>query len=765
MDCFNGCACQDGVDRVFEECIEAGDRAKAIFHFSKASKLYQKAIEHKLKMCNGSSFLAKMMTTVHLATCLRELAKYREAEKVLTECLENIDGHISLAGEKEKSTYARALTALATLYQAQSKYAAAIKLHEKSIALTRGMDHKHSSDILCVAENVAGYAEALRKSGDHIQAEKYHREALELRTRAMEQKFCTELELAVSYTQLGCTLAEMANYDEAYKYHHLALKLRYKYLDFSHGLISESMNYCAESLCGLGRGVEGIPLAFHSVHARKRVFGESHPAYAHALSVLASCYHSVRRSLDARNCIETCLKICENALHEYHANLIPNLLLYGDILLSIGEFEWAKNIYRRAAAIHRTNFNEGQRVSQLEYCRGGIANAEQGLSSPETFPPKHSIKTRLTPLDVRSNGTPVIIFTDIGRDVDDEMALVLLSSLRKMRMLDPIAVIATLSPEKNRAYLARGSMDILEMADVPVGIGSSGGIRSCVKLEIYDAEYSLASPDIHGSGMDLVYKVLESAPEKSVQLLCLASLTDVATLIREQQDLFTSKVKEVALMGGVMPIDDQEALSPDTAYNNNCDMDSAEFVYEKCQELRVPTATLSRWAAYGCPCRPLLMDQLARIDHMTAVNIQAVMKQGVDSLWKKVILPSHDPRREKLPPRCDVRWFYKVFLGQERDPEELSASIWRKVKTLNMYDPLAVMMCVPSYRSLYFTIKSKIVNGVEHIVIGESEVENGVVDEASLFNEYSRLFSLAFQNSLHKEKLSALRMSQISLDT
>jgi hypothetical protein len=194
-------------------------------------------------------------------------------------------------------------------------------------------------------------------------------------------------------------------------------------------------------------------------------------------------------------------------------------------------------------------------------------------------------------------------------------------------------------------------------------------------------------------------------------------------------------------------------------------MVSAEFVYEKCQELRVPTATLSRWAAYGCPCRPLLMDQLARIDHMTAVNIQAVMKQGVDSLWKKVILPSHDPRREKLPSRCDVRWFYKVFLGQERDPEELSASIWRKVKTLNMYDPLAVMMCVPSYRSLYFKSKSKIVNGVEHIVIGESEVENGVVDEASLFNEYSRLFSLAFQNSLHKEKLSSLRMSQISLDT
>ncbi|KAL3802964.1 hypothetical protein HJC23_011587 [Cyclotella cryptica] len=764
MDSCHRCARHDGVDRVFEECIEAGNRAKDVFHFRRASELYQKAIGQEVKPSTGNSLLAKMMTTVHLATCLRELANYREAEKVLTGCLENIDGHISGSGvTSEKQMYARALTALATLYQAQSKYAAAIKLHEKSVALTRDIDHERPSDTLCLAENIAGYAEALRKSGDLLRAETYHREALDIRTRALEQRACTELELAVSYTQLGCTFSDMANYDEAYNYHHLALKLRYKYLDFSHGLISESMNYCAESLCGLRRGVEGIPLAFHSVKARKRVFGESHPAYAHALSVLASCYYSVGRSLDAQHCIETCVKICENVFHENHANLVPNLLLWGDILLSIGDFEQAKNVYRRSAAIHQANFNEGQQVSRLEKCLAGIAKAEQGLSFRYTFQQKHSMKASLTRLNFQFEGTPVIMFTDIGRDVDDEMALVLLSSLRRMRMLNPIAVIATLSPEQDRAYLARGSMDILAMADVPVGIGSSGGIKSGLKLEVYDAEYSLASPDIHASGMDLVYEALVSAPHKSVQLLCLASLTDVATLIREKQELFTSKVKEVAFMGGVMPIDDGETLSPDSAYNNNCDIVSAEFVYEKCQELRVPTATLTRWAAYGCPCRPLLMDQLARIDHMTAVNIQAVMKQGVDSLWTKVILPSHDPRREKLPPRCDVKWFYKVFLGHEGDPEEFSASIWRKVKTLNMYDPLAVMMCVPSYRSLYFNYKTKIVHGVEHIVIGESEVENGVVDEASLFNEYSRLFSLAFQNSLHKEKLSALRMSQISL--
>ena len=747
-------------NRAFEECIKAGDKAKAIFQLGKASKLYKQAIGQELvNVSPHDSFLPKLIPTVNLAACLRELANYREAETVLTEGLEKVDVAASDV-IADKQAYARALTALATLYQAQSKYAAAIKFHEKAVALARSIDTEDSSPNLCLAENIAGYAEALRKSGNLAESELNHREALQIRTRAMDAGTCSELEIAVSYTQLGCTLAEMCQYNESYKYHDLALKIRYRCLEFSHGLISESLNYCAESLCGLGRGVEGVPLAFHSVRARLRVFGESHPAYAHALSVLASCYHVVGRYLDARDCIEKCLKICESAFHESHANLMPNLATYGDILLSIGQFDRAKNVYLRATAIHQMNFDEGQQVDRLNKCLAGIANAEEGLSSQVAFVLSSSVKTSLNPLSIEADGTPIIVFTDIGRDVDDEMALVLLSALKRMHMLDPLAVITTLAPERNRAHLARGSMDILGMADVPVGIGSSGGVTNGMELEVYEADYSVASPDIFELGMDLVYTALESAPDKSVQLLCLASMTDVATLIREQEELFATKVKEVVIMGGVNSLED-ETLSPDTAYNNNCDMDAANFIYDKCQELHVPTVTLTRWAAYGCPCRPMLMDELARTDHMTSVCVQKVMKQGVDSLWNKVILPPDDPRREKLPARCDIKWFYKVFLGERDFPEAVSTSIWRDVKKLNMYDPLAVMVCVPAYRALYFEHKSKVVNGVEHVVIGESEALNGVVDEALLFNEYSRLFSCAFQTTLHKEILSPLRISQI----
>eukprot|EP00970_Alexandrium_tamarense_P020350 scaffold15123_cov200-Alexandrium_tamarense.AAC.3 len=725
----------------FEQYMKAGDRAKATSNFDDASKLYEKAID----CLKSSSQRHPLPPIINLATCLRELARYNEAEQILMQCLG--DDHQSDVSVDDP-LYAKALTTLAALYQAQSKYEAAKEVHEKAVSIARNIQKSRSN--LMLAENIAGYAESLRKSGDLSRAEEYHREALEIRTCAVEKRSCTELELAVSYTQLGCTLSGMGKDQEAYAQHHLALGLRYRYLDFSHGLVSESLNYCAESLCALGRGGEGIPLALHAVDIRKAIFGTSHPAYAHTLSVLASCYHAVGRFCDARDLLEQCLEICEVAFQQNHANIIPNLMNYGEVLRSTGDLSKAKGIFERAIAIHELNFNEGQQASQLEKCKSEVAELEiQSLESSIHCTLKHS---PLTISDVKVKGTPVVVFTDIGRDVDDELALVSLSCLRRRCELNPVAVITTLSPEGDRAQLARGLMDILDMADVPVGIGSAGGVADGVELEVYDANYVRTSQSINEDGMDLVYQTLESAPPKSVQVLCLASMSDVATMIRDQEILFTSKVKEVVIMGGVQSMDDDETLSPDTAYNNNCDMKAARFVYDKCQALGVPTATLSRWAAYGCPIRPLLLDELAKTDHMSARNVQRVSKQGVDQLWNKVILPESDLRREKLPGRCDVKWFYKTFIGKWKAPEDsYPQSIWPQVQKLNMYDPLAVLLCIPAYRRLYFDCKVKVVNGVSHVVVGTSEADNGIVNPDLLYNEYASLFFTALQRSLHKQ--------------
>lgn len=743
------CALAEDWSSACEQYMRAGDRALAIFNFHEASKMYEEAIDFQAKMSDQLSLRYRLIPTINLGTCLREIARYKEAEALLTRCLNEAQGELSDVTLDEE-LYVRALTALASLYQAQSKYDAARRLFERAVPIARNIQESKSS--LWVAGNIAGYAETLRKSGDLPQAERHHREALEIRMRAVEEKSCTELELSVSYTQLGCTLAGMRNYEEAFKQHHNALGLRYRYLDFSHVLVSESLNYCAETLCALDRGGEGISLALHAVEIRKLIFGTSHPAYAHALSVLASCYHAVGRFFDACIFLERCLEICEIAFHKNHANVIPNLMNYGNVLRSTGDLIKARTVYQRAIAIHQLNFKEGQQARQLEKCSTEVNSLTKKIDEMESslksllndMPQNH-----LVPADVESNGTPVVVFTDIGRDVDDELALVLLSALKRKRILNPIAVIATLSPQRERAHLARGCMDAMGMPDVPVGIGSCGGVAEGVELDVYGADYSRSSPCIFESGGDLMCRALESVPPNSAVLLCIASLSDVAAFIRDHEDLFTSKVKEVVLMGGVVSTESGESLIPDSAYNNSCDISSARFVYRRCQELGVPTATLSRWAAYDCPIPPQLLDELAQTEHMVATNIRSVSKLSIDQLWNKVILCPSDPRREKIPPRCDVSWFCRTFMDKEIT-KEWSTSVWLLVKKLNMYDPLAVLLCVPAYRTTHFNWQTKVVNGVSHIVVGTSERDTGINTRQSLYAEYASLFLYAFLTSLHK---------------
>jgi inosine-uridine nucleoside N-ribohydrolase len=346
------------------------------------------------------------------------------------------------------------------------------------------------------------------------------------------------------------------------------------------------------------------------------------------------------------------------------------------------------------------------------------------------------------------------VFTDIGRDVDDELALVLLSALRRKHLLNPIAIISTLSPQDSRAHLARGSIDAMGMPDVPVGIGSSGGVGDDIELEVYEAQYSRPSPCIFQSGMELVFTALESVPPKSTQLLCISSLSDVATLIREREELFISKVKEVVVMGGVVSPEMGDTLVPDSAYNNNCDISAARFVYRRCQELGIPTITLSRWAAYGCPMPPQLLDELASTEHMVARNIRSVSRVSVDQLWKKVRLHPSDPRREKLPNRCDVNWFCRIFMSKGEISKDWKASVWPLVQKLNMYDPLALLLAVPAYRAAHFCCKEKNVNDVTHLVVGTSERDTGIKNKLALFDEYSTLFLSAFEESLHRQEYS-----------
>merc|ERR1719253_2379289 len=152
-------------------------------------------------------------------------------------------------------------------------------------------------------------------------------------------------------------------------------------------------------------------------------------------------------------------------------------------------------------------------------------------------------------------GTRVIVMSDDGKDLDDELAKVMMSSLMRRGSVTPLGFVANLAPALQRARLAKGTLNELGFDNVPVAVGSEmmkdGGIKSGKAYE-FDVPY-MADPGLleQCSSQEMCAQALEICPDQSVVLVLLSGMTDGWALLRDQPDLFKLKVGRVVLMGGV----------------------------------------------------------------------------------------------------------------------------------------------------------------------------------------------------------------------
>mmetsp|Transcript_24513 Transcript_24513/g.51331 ORF Transcript_24513/g.51331 Transcript_24513/m.51331 type:complete len:872 (+) Transcript_24513:294-2909(+) len=677
---------------------------------------------------------------------LLEWGEYKEAEVVLKNCLKSMNDK----DESKNDERIKVLGTMAELDRAQGKYDEAKERYLEVLKTAKKMNANSEEEVdVSIINSIAGYAEILRKAGDLWQAEALHRK---VRNMLMASKFANETEgtgtetvllLAISHTQLGCTVFALKKYDDAWQEHKSALNIRLKELEVTDALVSESFNYCAETLCAMGREAEALPLSLQSVEIRSREFGTSHPAYAHALCILSKCYHGVGRSHDAMPLIEKCLEICELVFSPCHANIIPNLVVQGDILQAVGELEKSLSIYQRALSIHEKNFKPGQKDLQLEECQEKINGVMMALKNEVAY--GHT-DPMLNGKDKTSAGTPLIVITDIGRDIDDALALVMLSSLKKIFILNPLAVIVTLPPLEDRACLARTVLDSLGMHDVPVGLGTDEACPSEITLKPFNG-ITQQNPFYFERGSSLMARTLSEAEDKSVKLLCLANLKDISDLIIKQEALFRTKVKEVVIMGGASHLEAREQLVPDeAASNNSCDLTAARHVYAECQQHSIPTTTISRYAAYGCPLLVSFLDGLKKTNHLLAGEIHNSNFKSMQQLWKKVNMPSWMPGRGKLPARCNREWFLDFFKVKVDDSTDLLREILQG-SALYLYDSLATLTCVDAYVDFHFTPKCCMIAGTVHRLIGTPS-SSGVANRYYLVNEMEGLLKEAFNLSL-----------------
>jgi hypothetical protein len=181
-------------------------------------------------------------------------------------------------------------------------------------------------------------------------------------------------------------------------------------------------------------------------------------------------------------------------------------------------------------------------------------------------------------------------------------------------------------------------------------------------------------------------EVLEAADERSLTIVVVSSLKDVAGLLQREEALFVRKVKEVVIQGGVKPFDEAEPgalLEPDTAHNNEFDHEASAFFYRRCQELNVPLIIVSRFCAYQCQMPRKIYDDMAATGSSIGKHLKDSQASSIEQLWKRA--NAEGVARTGLPPRCDRTWFCDTFCGGEGKERDGSEPIWDLIVAFNMY--------------------------------------------------------------------------------
>lgn len=324
----------------------------------------------------------------------------------------------------------------------------------------------------------------------------------------------------------------------------------------------------------------------------------------------------------------------------------------------------------------------------------------------------------------------VVIFCDVGRDQDDELALATLAKLHHMGHLDIKGVITNLGPSDKRAQLAKGALGELGLSEVPVAIGSSSG-QSPDKYDPYEFEAPYMAPEqsVQKSGQSLLKTVFEAADDRSVNLVVLGPMTDLNEFMSGNADLFRQKAERGVIMGGVQRQDGEVVLKdglmvPDTANNNTFDSEASAGVYAGLQQMGIPTTVLTREAAYASPADKDFYNGLGETENPVGERLRATQRRSIEGLWERVNMPADDPNRLGLPGRCDRAWFEKTFCD---NPVPEGAEVWDSIARLPVYDAVAGLAALGEEQTAKLFDPERVqIGGVTHQVIGLSKERPGM---------------------------------------
>lgn len=325
----------------------------------------------------------------------------------------------------------------------------------------------------------------------------------------------------------------------------------------------------------------------------------------------------------------------------------------------------------------------------------------------------------------------LIIIGDFLKDLDDEHTLCGVAGLTKLGYVNLKCVLANLDPAQLRARGAKGTLKELGLFDVPVGVGSPVFVGKVYPYE-QNIPYLAELSEVEIDGMGLLVRTLQGCEDQSITLVLQSGLTDAAELYRTYSDLFTSKIKNVAVMGGVelnqqeVKLSDRGLMLPNNANNHTFDMPSAKYFYEQMQLSGIPMIITTREVAYTAQVPFEAYDEWEATGSLVGKCLKNRQKPSLQHLWEAACSPPGSDKRGTFPDDRNRQWFVKVFCEGIDPGVEDGADIWPFVGKFNLYDPSSFYAVITDFQQQFLEPTVVEVYNTKHKIFGLTSTNHGV---------------------------------------
>lgn len=319
----------------------------------------------------------------------------------------------------------------------------------------------------------------------------------------------------------------------------------------------------------------------------------------------------------------------------------------------------------------------------------------------------------------QGGGDYILVCEAGGPDPDSVQTLLALAALHLRRHLVLRGVVCTGGGQAaERAALARCALDLVGVGDVvPVAVGSNGTKQVAHAGQFELAGFGTIARERLGVAADLIKSLLASAKPKSLTILNLGSLTDVASALEHHAELARAKLRKVAVAGGLVQSDGSPTgWAPDDAYSNLLDPVAAAAVYEFCLRHALPLCVVGRNAVPLVPTG-VAHEFAARTHCPLATYVSNAQPLGLEALWRLLCAQEHGGEEGAvLPPRCDKSWFVRTFCVVQTglDEEQMALLASRLIAhvtsnpirphlsaLLRPYGVVLLMATLPRYDALF----------------------------------------------------------------